>query len=322
MTCLLTIPEGVNVVEDIHQVVRQAEMESVTIDMNNGIQGIDIHAAMRTPIAVTFKRKVIIVFDYDSIVSNNQPFITHITSAMKLGIVPVLLIAQEMTGKAASLPVKHLSVIMAGDEQPEEDEYKITVVYGKRDTFEDKGLLGAKHALQGRTDIDYRGDNIAYGGVYDSYLDSCPSEQAYFIAEAYSWSDVLGDSLYGGAEHDIYSFLPLMTAATVFSTAPKHGKVKTFGIVWSKNNARYAKVKNIQTIQNVMLSLQKRNLTLFDGLDFCRTILTQCVHEKEYHKAARFAQEVGLNAQTLILLMRLWKTKYTLAIHAKVKQHM
>ena len=193
-------------------------------------------------------------------------------------------------------------------------------MYSKKDTHEDKGLLGAKYALEGRFDNDFRGANLAYGGVYDTYLESCPSDGAHLIAEAYSWSDVLEDSMFG--TDDIYSFLPLMTTATVFSKAAKQGKVKTFGVVWSKNNARYAKVKNIQQIQWAMLESQKSSLTLCDGIDSYRTLLTHCIHAKEYEKAGQIATQIGLTPQTLILLMRTWKTKYTMSIHAKVKQFM
>lgn len=325
-TCLVTIPEGVVVVDEIHAAVEGAGMESVCIDMN-GLHGVDLYSAARSPIAVTFRRKVIVVFDYDAIVSHNQPFLTHITSAMKLNIVPVVLVAQHMTGKTATLPVKGHHVITVPlpppPPPPPEEEYEITIVYSKKDTFEDKGLLGAQHALCGRTDVDYRGDNIAYGGVFDSYLESCPNDAAHNIAEAYSWSDVVGDTMYGVAENDVYSFVPLMTTAAVFSSRPSTSKkVKSFGVVWSKNNARYAKVKNIQTIQSTMLDVQKRTLGLLNGMDFCRTWITTMCRQKEYARAAAFATQLGLTPQTLILLMRLWKTKYTLSIHAKVKQHM
>lgn len=97
-TCLVTLPQGMVVVEDIHAAVASATMDSVCIDMN-GLNGVDMYSAARSPIAVTFRRKVIVVFDYDAIVSNNQPFLTHITTAMKLNIVPVVLVAQEMTEK-------------------------------------------------------------------------------------------------------------------------------------------------------------------------------------------------------------------------------
>lgn len=219
--------------------------------------------------------------------------------------------------------MKHHHTITIQEETPPdpEDGYAITIVYGKKDTFDDKGLSGAQHALDGRTDVDYRGDNIAYGGVYDSYLESCPNTRASIIAEAYSWSDVIGDSMYGIAE-DLYSFVPLMTAATAFSSSSKHGKVKSFGVVWSKNNARYAKVKNIQTIQKTMLDTKNCHFGICDGLDFCRSILTRYIHAKQYAEAAAFATKIGLDPQSLILLMRLWKTKYTLSIHAKVKQRM
>jgi hypothetical protein len=327
-TCLLTIPEGLVIIDDVHRAVKEANMESVCIDMN-GLQGIDLYAASRSPIAVTFRRKIIVVFDYDAIVSSNQAFVSHITNAIKLDIVPVLLVAQEMTGKVATLPVKTYQDIRVAppppDETPaateKEDEYKITIIYSKKDQYEDKGLLGAKYALEGRTDIDYRGDNIAFGGVYDSYLAACPDDRAHLIAEAYSWADVMGDAMFGG--DDMYSFFPLTTTATVFANARKKGKVKTFGVVWSKNNARFARLKNINQIRRSML--ESGNMTLLslcDGLDSCRTLLTQCVHAKDYKKTGDVARSFGLTPQTLLLLMRLWNTKYTVSIHAKVKQHM
>ena len=118
-TCLLTIPEGLVIIDDVHRAVKEANMESVCIDMN-GLQGIDLYAASRSPIAVTFRRKIIVVFDYDAIVSSNQAFVSHITNAIKLDIVPVLLVAQEMTGKVATLPVKTYQDIRVAPTPPDE----------------------------------------------------------------------------------------------------------------------------------------------------------------------------------------------------------
>lgn len=322
--CLVTLPQGMSVVSHIHAAVKDACMESVTVDMN-GLHGVDLYAAARSPIAVTFKKKVILVFDYDAIVSNNQPFLSHITNAMKLNIVPVVLIAQVMTGKSGILPVKLYRTISVAS--PQNDEWEIVCVYSKgrgKDLFHDKGLDGATRALQGVTDIDYRGDNIAFGGVFDNYLSVCPNEYVSTIADTYSWSDIISDSLYGCSD-DMYSYVPIMTAAASISMSKTMKKrkepVTTFGVVWSKNNARFAKARNIQSIQKTMLEHHCIPQTLIGGMDIIRTIMTHLAHTKQYQSAAEMAHCIGLTPASLLLFMRLWKTKYTLSMHSKIKAH-
>lgn len=320
--CLLTLPQGISVVDDVFAAVKNASMEPVYIDMN-GLHGVDMYAAARSPVAVTFKKKVILVFDYDAIVSNNQPFLAHITNAMKLNIVPMVLVAQIMTGKNSVLPVKTYHTISV-QELPQTTEWDIIPIFEKgkeKDLFHDKGLEGATRALQGVTDIDYRGDNIAFGGVFDGYLQACPFEYVDTVADAYSWTDIITESLYGGTD-DMYSYVPIVSAAHAIAESGKTATVKTFGIVWSKNNARYAKARNVQAIQKSMLERHRIPMSLIGGMDTLRTMMTSMVHQKQFAAVAEMAHTIGLVPATLLLFMRLWKTKYTLSMHAKVKAFM
>lgn len=319
-TCQIIVPEGENIFQDVRMAVSNASMEPVIVDMN-GLHGVDLASAARSPIAVTFKRKVIIVFDYDAIVGNNQPFLTHITSAIKLCIVPVILVMQEIKGKNSVLPIKTVHTITIESPPtppPPDDEYPIIVKY-RKDTFQDKGLEGAIKALEGCTDIEYRGDNIANGGVFDSYLDSAiPGSMIHMVSEAYSWSDIIADSMYGTCD-DMYSYVPITTAAHIFSNAGIRGRLKSFGVVWSKNNARYVKMKNIQSITQSVLEENKILMPLLSGLDCFRTMLTVLIHRKEFDRAAELVCDLGLSPPQVLLFMRLWKTKYTLSMHAKIK---
>lgn len=299
----------------VEEAIVQANMEPVRISMQ-GLQGVDMASASKSPIAVTFKRKVIIVYDYDAIVSGDQSLLNHVNTAIRTNMVPIVLVGKTVTGKAATLPIKGYHTITI-----QNDEYEvIAITKDKKDTFEDKGIEGAINALRGRHDLDYRGDGIAFGGVFDNYLTNSSRlsiDELSNISDTYSWSEATGEVLCeNGMYEDPYTFVPVTTAAAYFSKEDK-GLVKTFGQVWSKTNAMYAKMNSIHALQTMVRPIGY--FSQVDGFDHIRNILLQHISNQEYEKVANVAKSMGITASGLLSLMRLWKCKYTLSIHAKIK---
>lgn len=299
----------------VEEALVKANMEPVRISMQ-GLQGVDITSACTTPIAVTFKRKVIIVYDYDAIVSSDQSLLNHVNTAIRTNVVPVVLVGRPVTGKAATLPIKGFETMAIQD-----DEYEvIAITRDKKDTFADKGIDGAMNALLGRQDLDYRGDGIAFGGVYDNYLTNSTRLTIHdlaSIADSYSWSDATGEAMCKtGMYEDPYTFVPVTEAACFFSKKDK-GTVKTFGQVWSKTNAMYAKTNSIHALQKMVRP--HGHHSQIDGFDHIRSMLLTHISNQEYNKAADIVKSMDITAPGLLSLMRLWKCKYTLSVHAKIK---
>jgi len=300
----------------VEDAVTQANMEPVRVT-THGLQGINLQVASQSPIAVTFRRKVILVYDYDAIVNSDQALLNHINAAIKTTIVPVVLVGQPVRGKSATLPIKGYQTITI-----QNDQYEIrAITYDTKDTFDDKGLDGAVQSLSGRVDVDYRGDGIAFGGVYDNYLTNSTDtsiEDMLRIAEAYSWSDANTEAMCRtGAFEDPYTHVPVSTAAAVFQGKKTKGTVKTFGQVWSKTNAMYSKTNAIHTLQ--IATSGCGTYTQVDGFDWLRTMIVRYIQQERYSDIAALATSLGITPPKLLLLMRLWKCKYTLSVHAKIK---
>lgn len=311
------LPMGLDSEDMMKRVVEEAHVEPVYVSMH-GLAGVDLASAARSPIAVTFKKKVIIVFEYDAIASSDQSTMLHVSAAIKLNTVPCILVGNTFKAKAIDVPKKSTLFTVVSDDPHDH----IRVVYsmpGKKDSMLDKGLAGAEAALQG-IQQDYRGDGIALGGVFDNYLVETPGLDT--IAEAFSWADVVSEGMCrAGAFDDVYSFVPVSTAAHVFKDHKKKTMIATFGTVWSKTNAMYAKVNNSRTIARTIAEAGKSTCAWkpTDGLDHVRGMITSSLGVG-VQQTAEVAKNAGLSSASLLLLMRLWKSKYTLATHAKVKK--
>jgi hypothetical protein len=258
----LQLPMGASS-EFIRKAVDRAGAEPVWLSMG-GVAGVDIASAAKSPMAVTFKKKVIIVNEFDAIVSNDPTTFLQITAAIKVNKVPVVLVGNSFRSKASELPKGHAFFHVAGDYSPK-----------GCDTTRDKGLEGAEEALKG-IDHAYRGDGIALGGVFDNYLATLVDvESAGLVAEAFSQSDVVSEGLRrGGAFDDPYSFVPVSTAAHVFSQTKTVPKIVTFGTVWSKTNAMYAKTNSTRVItKSIMDSGSRQAWKPEAGIDYVRLMV-------------------------------------------------
>jgi hypothetical protein len=318
------LPMGIPADAMCREAVAQAGAEPVYVSMQ-GLAGTDLGAAARSPMAVTFKKKVIVVFEFDAMVSSDQTLLGHVAAAIKLNRVPVVLVGNSFRAKATDLPKGHAFFDVVS-ENPHDYIRAVTKFSGRPDSLRDKGLAGAEAALRG-IQQDYRGDGIALGGVYDNYLggtSAIPVADLLIIAEAFSWADVVSEGMCRACNfEDPYSYVPVSTAAAVLAGAGAPVPIATFGTVWSKTNAMYAKVNNMRALSRGMVEAGSAYAwTATTGLDCVRSMVARAVGEGDVQKAARVARDAGVSPAALLSLMRLWKSKYTLATHAKVRRAM
>lgn len=320
MVAAVQLPMGLDT-DIIKKAVIHADFEPVYVSMH-GLAGIDLASAARSPVAVTFKKKVIVVFEYDAIASSDQSTMLQISAALKLGKVPVVLVGTTFKAKAIDVP-KHATVFVVQSDDPHDYIRAITKFNGKKDSMMDKGLAGAEAALQG-IQQDYRGDGIALGGVFDNYLHA-PTPGFIDVADAFSWADIVSEGMCrGGMFDDVYSFVPVSTAALAFRDVTVAPKIVTFGTVWSKTNAMYAKVNNAKNVAKNVSDMGKSvySWKTTDGLDHVRGMIVTSLARGHIQETAALIKAAGLNAASLLSLMRLWKSKYTLATHAKLKKYL
>lgn len=302
----------------IKDAVDSAGAEGVYISMN-GLEGVDLASAARTPIAVTFKKKVIVVFEYDAMVTGDQGLLAHVSAAIKVNKVPVVLVGNSFKSKASSLP-KDCRVFHVVSADPHDHIRAITKFSDTRDSLEDKGLAGAESVFSG-VHQEYRGDGIALGGVFDNYLVQVDNLEN--IADAFSWADVVSEGMCrAGSFDDPYSFVPLEVASLAFRNShTKKPTISTFGTVWSKTNAMYAKVNTGRMAARTMTdSGSKVSWTPVSGIDMIRGMIVTQLQKNDLQGAVNIAKNAGLNSAALLAIMRLWKTKYTLAMHSKIKK--
>ena len=303
----VTIPFGIDA-DFIKRAVDLADVEPIYVTMH-GLAGIDLASAVQCPIAVTFRRKVIVVLDYDAIVSTDPPTAAAVAAAMKVDKVPFVIAAAVFRGKT-ELPKRHRAFATASSD----DDAVVTV------RRRDKGLAGAQAALSGVV-THYRGDGIAIGAVFDNYLEK--PVDALYVAEYFSAADVIYEQLCRAGEFDDpFSFLPVTAAALAYERAGlTAGRVTTFGTAWSKTNAMYAKLKTSRDISLGFTAAGSRlSWTPTTGIDLVRSML--CAASPEVDRIAAIGKMLGVRPNIVLLIMRLWKTKYTLSTHGKVKRAM
>jgi hypothetical protein len=307
----VTIPFGTDA-QFVTRAVDLADVEPIYVTMH-GLAGIDLAAAVQCPIAVTFRKKVVVVFDYDAIVANDPQTAATIAAAMKTDRVPFVVVANAFRGKT-ELPKGHWAIALRASSS---NAAAAPVVRRK-----DKGLAGAEAALSGNVTEQYRGDGIALGAVFDNYLEK-PID-ALYVADYFSAADVIGEQLCRAGEfEDPFSFMPITAAALEYERAGHHlGPISTFGTVWSKTNAMYAKLKNARDVALAFTAAGSRlgAWTPITGIDLVRAML--CAAAPDVERLAAIGTSLGVSPGIVLLIMRLWKTKYTLSTHGKVKRAM
>lgn len=154
------------------------------------------------------------------------------------------------------------------------------------------------------TDVFRGADGTAVSAVFENYL-GAKSEVS--CAEAFSVGDVLPEA---------YSVFAV--AAVGHAPCVHTGDTVKFGTLWSKASSLVAKQANVRAIA---FSRATRGLpTLFDVQDL--GVLRAMILAVGPEHAARIAGAAGLDPTALLAVMRLFKCKYTLGFHAKVKKHL
>ena len=296
-----------SLIETVEETCSTAHMELVRVGV--GYAPVNLESVCTSPIAVTFKRKVIMVYHYDAITVSDVSMATSVSSAMKANTVPLILITAPGSSK---LPIKKYHHIT----------FPIT-----RTTLPVKGVKGAEAVLLGETH-DFAGDNISFGGVFDNYLSTSAMtiDDATTIADKFSVSEYYSETLCrSGVYSDPYTYLPLTTASLVYRDMRERGvalkgNVKTFGQVWSKTNAMYAKMAVYKKMSQIFTAACGDGTS--DRIYGVQQVFATAIQHREYAKAADILQKTGLEAAHALLLMRLCRDTYPPSVHTKVKQEM
>jgi len=320
-TCLCVAVGGVpgagstSVVRDA---LAQRDVEAIWL-ATGAVAGVHLESAASSTVAVNGKRKVIVIDEFDAIVAADPQTTSSISAIIKKGVVPLVFIAH---GDPAGWRTK------VGDMIPKQAA-RIHVAapdLAERPTPV-KGLDGAAIALKGIDDsavlAAFRGDGIASGAVFDNYPKYAKSfDDARAIADAFSAHDAIQDSMArAGVHDDPYAAVPIATAA-LHCAARTDVAIGTFGNVWSKNNAMYAKKSTIRAITRERIDRgMPCLLTAFDGLDAVRRMLQNAIDRGAWAEAAAIAERAGLASTGVLGVMRLWASGYTLSTHAKVRKH-
>ena len=302
---VLSVETRTDIADDVERACRDASMELVRVGV--GYAPVDLTFVCASPIAVTFKRKVVIVYHYDAIVASDVGMSSSINAAAKSNVVPMILMGTEV-----KLSLKNIEKIEVIDP------------LAPKPVNRTKGIDGASAALLGQQ-TDFSGDNMAFGGVFDNYLSNRPEiDDASTIAESFSVSERMSESLCrsGVFNNDPYTFVPLQTASLVFREMHNRGcalsgRVKTFGQVWSKTNSMYAKL-GVQKKVCRALARATGSGCVADVYGI-QMMFVQALKANEITRAAKIVHDVGLTAVDVNNMMRLSLHPYPASLHAKVK---
>ena len=301
---VLSVETRADIADDVERACQDASMELVRVGV--GYAPVDLTFVCASPIAVTFKRKVVIVYHYDAIVASDVGMSSSINAAAKTNTVPMILMGTEI-----KLSLKNI------------DKVEVIDPAVPKPVNRTKGIDGASAALLGQQ-MDFSGDNMAFGGVFDNYLSNRPSiDDVSMIAESFSVSERMSESLCrAGVFNDPYTFVPLQTASLVFREMRDNGytlsgHVKTFGQVWSKTNSMYAKLGVQKKVCRALARTTGSGCV--SELHGIQTLFVEALKANEIIRAAKIVHDVGFSAIDVNNMMRLSLYPYPASLHAKVK---
>lgn len=296
----------------VRRAVTEAGMEVVWLSCG-GVGGVDIPSAAASAVAVSGRRKVIVCDEADALAAADPHTFSQVAAAVKTKVVPVVMITHSLRNKVADVLPRGAPVI------------HMAPPAGGHVSAPVRGLDGAAAALSG-TQEAFRGDGIASGAVYDNFLvlGGTGLEDAAHISDAFSAGDVISQMMYrAGTYDDPFAAYPIAVAASRCRGPTAVADIGTFGTVWSKTNAAYAKQASARHVEEArrVAGLPTR-MRPHDGVGHLRLMIAGCTQAKRFGDAADLARRAGLTPGATLDVMRLWKTPYPLATHARVKKLM
>lgn len=147
--------------------------------------------------------------------------------------------------------------------------------------------------------------NMIAGGVFENYPTWSSLASCERVSDAMSVADIFEKAMYTKNAWGLSGPHSACIAAVTLEPRAKKLAMEKYGTVWSRENNKKTKEK----------SLQKVGMTAQE-VALIRTILVAAVARGDVETVRRFAAQYG-GADTVLAIMRLWKTKYTLAMHKK-----
>lgn len=181
--------------------------------------------------------------------------------------------------------------------------------------FEQPGLRASMDLLDG--DV-----SMVSMGVHENFANMCECDDVYAdVADAFSLGDVVEESMYGKQRwelYDVYASLVVGVAA-VLIPAQEPKPVSKFGTVWSRSNNQRAKQKMLLSLLNRVAETGSRSMTCTVDVACIREMLSCWVGGKKYAELAEFLAGMKLEPGDALMIMRLFKGKYTQTDHGKVR---
>ncbi len=159
-------------------------------------------------------------------------------------------------------------------------------------------------------------------GLFENYCHTLPSiEQCTSIADAFASANVVDERVYGRQEFELMEFFAALSAGVPALKLPKPAiatfEIQKVGTIWSRGNNQRSKEKTMREITFDMLECGLHAQSVTD-VALLRCALKNLAHRGCY---TEMRELTGLLQDTTVLnIMRLFKTKYTQADHAKFKK--
>jgi hypothetical protein len=311
-------PPGAGATTTVREALREHReaVEPVWLAVGK-VAGIDVPSVASTALSVTGVRKILVVDEADALASADPMVWLQIVALVraKKRTLPVVFIAHGLRNKVGDALPRGAATFEL-----------LPRSSGLATASANKGLRGASLAMSGQgRGVEYRGDGIATGAIFDNYLTVGAPSRVVPIAEAFSAADAIDEGMCrAGAYENVYAALPISTAAAWCRGDASDAVEMTFGTVWSKNNTAHSKAAAVRAVQ-LERARQGRVAILgaHSGLDHLRLMMQSRVADgRDLEGVAAIARGAGLDSSATLAVMRLWKSGYSLTMHGTVKKRL
>lgn len=177
-------------------------------------------------------------------------------------------------------------------------------------------ILNTQQSFQEALTLHEGDPSMVSMGIFENYTLTYPSlGVCEWVTDAYSRADILDEATYGKQRWELAPYYIALAAAcaTKLPAPPKKIVFEKFGSLWSKTNNLRSKTK---LLHKLCTSRATRGLSALgvEDLAYVRNILSSQISHGMYG-------DVHMPPEDVLTVMRLWKARYTLAEHAKLKAH-